>query len=322
VLDGRSLEVTRVVLGTIHARPTTQEAYLPRWTSDRPSLTRELAREVAAFRYEAGRILLEQGFKGLSRWLGARYPCGPGCAELLGELFEGQARASEIPNSHGILVEASPGECGGTILHAFHAPLHRAACEALARACAARYGRLLGRNLSIAVADLGWAIELPVETGIELSDELKRQLLDPQGFRQDVLEGLERGELLAKRFQKIAATALMVLKNPQPGQRVRVGGLNWVAARLYPLIKAACPDHPLILETRREVLEDLLDLPSALAWLESRPCIQVRRLDVPSPFTRAWITPATPEPVAFESTAQALARLHRRLTLAASGAAQ
>ena len=80
-----------------------------------------------------------------------------------------------------------------------------------------------------------------------------------------MLEGLDRGELPAQRFRYIAATGLMVLRNPEPGRRVRVGGLNWVSSRLFPLVKAACPDHPLLRETRREVLHDLLDLPSRSA---------------------------------------------------------
>ena len=50
----------------------------------------------------------------------------------------------------------------------------------------------------------------------------------------------------------------MVLRNPEGG-RTRVGGLLWASNRLYPLGKAACPDHPLLRETRREVLHDLLD---------------------------------------------------------------
>ena len=75
---------------------------------------------------------------------------------------------------------------------------------------------------------------------------------------------------LARRFQHVAATGLMVLRNSEPGRRVRVGGMNWVSTRLYPLVKAACPDHPLLRETRREVLEDLLDVPAAEA-LAQRP---------------------------------------------------
>ncbi|MGE3820303.1 MAG: Lhr-like helicase, partial [Isosphaeraceae bacterium] len=138
------------------------------------------------------------------------------------------------------------------------------------------------------------------------------------GFTDDVLEGLDRGELMARRFRHVATTALMVLRNPEGGRR-RVGGTLWVGSRLYPLVKASCPDHPLLRETRREVLEDLLDVPAALAWLGRAPSLRFRTLDGPSPFATAWIDPggvARGEPLRFESPADALRRLHARLTAA------
>ncbi len=129
-----------------------------------------------------------------------------------------------------------------------------------------------------------------------------------------MLEGLDRGELLARRFRHVAATALMVLGNPEPGRRVRVGGLNWVSTRLYPLVRAACPDHPLLRQTRREVLDELLDVPAAERWLASRPSIRFRVLPGLSPFAAAWIEPGAAEALHFESPGDALRRLHARLT--------
>jgi ATP-dependent Lhr-like helicase len=134
----------------------------------------------------------------------------------------------------------------------------------------------------------------------------------PDGLADDVLEGLDRGELLAARFRHVAATALMVLRRPERGRR-RVGGLNWVSTRLFPLVRAACPDHPLIREARREVLDDLLDTPTALAWLATRPEVRLRVLASPSPFAVAWIDPGGGETVRFESADEALRRLHSRL---------
>ena len=82
---------------------------------------------------------------------------------------------------------------------------------------------------------------------------------------------------------------------------------------LFPLVQAACPDHPLLRETRREVLEDCLDAPTARNWLATRPSIRFRSLDGPSPFAAAWIDPGGPEPLRFESPDEALRRLHQRL---------
>lgn len=163
----------------------------------------------------------------------------------------------------------------------------------------------------LAIADLGWSIRLPDDDTIA-PGELP-SLLDIDRFAEDVLEGLDRGELLARRFRHVATTALMILRNPEPGRRVRVGGLHWASTRLYPLVRAACPDHPLLRQTRREVLEEVLDVPAARNWLERRPPVRFRTLPGLSPFAAAWIEPAADDSLRYESPDSALRRLHQRL---------
>jgi ATP-dependent helicase Lhr and Lhr-like helicase len=308
VLDGRALEFRRLEGFLVVARVTEGEPSLPRWSSERQGLTTELAVELASFREEAARRMLVDGSNALSVWLRDSFGLDREAAGVLEDLFEAQELLSEIPRTVTLLVEEFPHAEGFT--YAFHAPLSRAACEALGRATAARLGRHFGRNLSLIVADLGWAIRLPDGARIDAKD--LPALLALENFREAVLEGLDRGELLARRFRHVASTALMVLRNPD-GPRRRVGGLLWVSQRLYPLMKKACPDHPLLRETRREVLADLLDAPAALAWLGSRPALRFRQLAAPSPFTVAWIDPSSTEAVCFETAADALKRLHSRL---------
>jgi ATP-dependent Lhr-like helicase len=100
---------------------------------------------------------------------------------------------------------------------------------------------------------------------------------------------------------------------------VRVGGLNWVSTRLYPLVNSRCPDHPLLRETRREVLNDVLDVPAAVRWIRARPLVRFRALPALSPFAAAWIEPGPGEVLCFEPPALALRRLHARLALGARG---
>ncbi len=245
----------------------------------------------------------------LRDWLCATYGLAPDAAAVLDGLFAAQSQLSEVPAPGSLLVEESPHPEG--FAYAFHAPLSRAACEALGRAVAARLGRRFGRDLSLVVSDLGWSIRL--DGGGRLDEADIPPLLAPASFTTDVLDGLDRGELLARRFRHVAASALMVLRNPE-GSRPRVGGLLWVSNRLYPLVQAACPDHPLLRETRREVLEDVLDAPTARSWLESGPALRFRRLAAPSPFTAAWIDLGGPEPLRFEPPEAALRRLHARIT--------
>jgi ATP-dependent Lhr-like helicase len=308
VLDGRALTVRSRRDGTIAAEPSGGEPDLPRWTSDRQSLSAELARALAEFREQAGARLMADGPEGVVAWLGEEYRLPEAAAGVVAELMRAQAILSEIPPAGGVLVEEWPHVDG--FAYAFHAPLGRAACEAAGRAAAARLGRRFKRNVGLKAADLGWSVTLDGDARIGAG--AIEGLLDPEGFEPDVLEGLDRGELLARRFRHVAGTGLMILRNPEGG-RLRVGGQGWASQRLYPLVKAACPDHPLLRETRREVLRDVLDAPEALAWLRSRGPARFRALDAPSPFAAAWIDPAAGDALRFESPAEALGRLHRRL---------
>lgn len=308
VLDGRSLEFRRLDGLTLVAEPSGGDPALPRWTSDRQGLSAMLAADLAAFREAAARRMAE-GPSALRAWLVEDYGLEPDDAGVLEDLFAAQEQWSEIPPAGAVLVEETPHPEG--VCYTFHAPLGRSACEAAGRAVAARLGKRFGRDLGLVVADLGWQVRLPIEASLTAVDI--PPLLDPDGFADDVLGGLDRGELPARRFRHVAATALMVLRRPE-GKRTRVGGLLWVSSRLFPMVKAACPDHPLLKETRREVLDDLLDAGTALEWLRTRPVVRFRSLEGPSPFAAAWIDAGGPEPLRFESPEEALRRLHRRLT--------
>ncbi len=311
VLDGRTLEFRRLEGLTVHARPASGEPNLPRWSSDRQGLSNELAREVYHFRRECADRLAD-GPQALRAWLVETYDLGTDESAVVGDLIAWQERLSEVPGHGQFLVEETPGdpERGEGYRYSFHAPLGRAGCEAMGRATAARVGKQMTRDLQLGVADLGWCLTLP--EGYRLKADDLSILMNCEGLEDDILVGLDRGDLLARRFRHVAATGLMVLRNPEGG-RTRVGGLLWVSRRLYPLVKAACPSHPLLKETRREVLHDLLDTRSALDWLATRPVPRFRPLNAASPFAMAWIDPAATESVQFESAAEALKRLHRRL---------
>jgi ATP-dependent Lhr-like helicase len=307
LLDGRAMAFERREGALVIARAVGGESHLPRWISDRGSLSPHLASALARFREQSGSLLLD-GLNSLVHFLTHEHGLDPETARHLAAHFEAQARLSEIPPARGLLIEEFP-ELAHRV-YAFHAPLPRAACEALLRGIAARLGWIQGRDLEVACHDLGWSIRVPGETRIT-PDHLPR-LLDPEGFLDDVLCGLDHGELLARRFRHVAATGFMVLRSAARRQ-ARVGGSLWVSQRLYPLVSRACPDHPLLRETRREVLENVLDARTALAWLDSRPTVRLRALDAPSPFAVDWLQSRSAEALHFESPADALRRLHQRL---------
>jgi ATP-dependent Lhr-like helicase len=317
VLDGRTLEFRRLDGLVLHAKHVGGEAgALPVWHSDRQSLSTELAAELAAFRAEASRRSIHEGAEAVRAWLADSLRLDLRAADVAAELIEAQDRWSETPGVDVLLIEEFPTPMEPGWTYAFHAPLNRSACEALGRAVSARLGRKHGRDAAFQPADLGWMLRIP-DDDARLDPADFAGIAAPENLEADVLEGIDRGELAARRFRRVAATALMVLRNPEPGKRVRVGGMNWVSTRLYPLVKAACPDHPLLRETRREILQDVLDVPAAERWLASGPSVRLRRLSSPSPFATAWIAPGGDEAIRHDSPDDALRRLHSRMTAAA-----
>ena len=63
-------------------------------------------------------------------WLIEAFGLDHGAAAVLVELFEAQTQWSDIPRPGEILVEESLSPHGDGWIYVFHAPLHRAACEA------------------------------------------------------------------------------------------------------------------------------------------------------------------------------------------------
>jgi len=318
VLDGRVLEYKKSEGLAIYAKPSTGDGFLPRWTSDRPGLSATLAGELNRFiETLAGRIVISKNES--RQWLIDHYDMRPADADCLVSLFRRQLAVSDVPASERLLIEAFPEAEGWA--YAVHCGLHKAAAEAVGRAVAARFGRRLGRDVRLTVADLGFVVHTQAEV---LEPNVLGTFFDSHGLEADVLEGLDAGELIARRFRRVASTGFMVLRNVE-GKRTRVGGHEWVSRRLYPVVLESCPEHPLVREARRETLEDVLDLPSALQWAKSLPRIRLRMLRQASPFTLAWIEPmgdTRAEPIQFESSDDALKRLHERLfACGATGAA-
>jgi len=309
VLDGRSLQVRRFADGVILARVRPGESEIPVWSSQRNGLTEPLAGAIYRFREElASRSVL--GGDDASDWLVNRYRMREADARCLVDLWSRQVAVSEIPTGSTCLVECFHEGAGWS--YAVHVPLHRAASECLARAVAARIGRASKSDLILVVADFGFI----VRTEADLLDQSKlRESFAVTDLEQDVIEGLDRGDLVARQFRQSAATGLMVLRN-MDGNRPRVGGLDWVSRRLYPKLLETCPEHPLLRQARRDVLERVLDFPAVKRWLQGNPAFRFRRLDGISPFTAAWLDPFgrySNEPMLFGSADDALQRLHDRL---------
>jgi ATP-dependent Lhr-like helicase len=312
LLDGRCLQVRAVrpedcclLVEEMVGRPG-----VPRWGGEGWPLSTELARRLYLLREQAAEAL-RGGPEELAALLRRDYRLGETAAAILAAYFQRQETVSEIPEAKSCLIEMVAHDQGAD--YYVHTPLNRPANDALARVAVHRLARQRGLSAASIVADLGFALLIEGGLGTEPAEEL-RTLLAPENFDVDLDQALEASATLRERFQRVALTGLMLLRQPLGRQR-RVGGPDWAARRLFDKVRGRDNEFVLLRQARREVRSDLCDAPTARHYLEelARQPLRCRSLPHPSPFVESWTQMASGPAETVETAAEALRRLHASL---------
>jgi Lhr-like helicase len=265
--------------------------------------------------------MLREGPESLVRLLREEYHLNDAAVIKLTSFFQGQECLSEIPDSTNCLVEIIAHDYGADCY--FHTPLNRLGNDALARVAVHRLARDRGCGSDSLVADLGFALLIEgeiveggwrrAEVGSRLA-EVFRMLLAAPRFEEDLDSSLKDSAALRERFQRVAQTGLMLLRQPL-GQRRRVGGRDWAARRLFDRIQARDSNHVLMRQAMREARSACCDVVSAGRFvrdLAHRP-IRCRCLAYPSPFVESWTQMASGALERIQTPAEALQRFHALL---------
>jgi ATP-dependent Lhr-like helicase len=305
VLDGRCLEFRSLEHRALLVEEVIGRPLLPQWLGDCRPLSRELARRLYLFRVRAAEAL-RQGPEVLSALLHGEYHLPQEACDLLADLLGQQETISEVPMPGVCLVE------GLRTLHGadyyVHTPLNRAGNDALARVVESRLRRQGGRAALLVVADLGFVIA--TESVRDQGPEDWRRLLSKDGFAEHLEAVLRDSPLLRERFRRVALTGLMLLRNPL-GRKLQVGGSDWAERRLFEQVSAGDRDFVLLRQARREVLEECLDIDSALGFLDNvqRSFLHLRWLPCISPLAEAWTQMDFPPEEPPEDVTEILERL-------------
>ncbi|NUL44332.1 ATP-dependent helicase [Cellulosimicrobium funkei] len=268
-----------------------QPGRLPFWRGDAEGRPVELGEAVGAFRREvsAGLVGGEAGAgnpmserleaAGLDEWAQDN---------LTAYLSEQREATGQLPTEKTLVVERFHDELGDwrVVLHSpFGMPVHAPWALAVGARLHARYGM----DGSAMAADDGIVLRVPM-----MED-------DPPGadlflFTAEELEELVTAEvggsaLFAARFRENAARALL-LPRRDPGKRTPLWQQRQRSAQLLEVARKY-PQFPIILETVRECLQDVYDLP-ALTDLATRIDAKSLRLvetttQTPSPFAQSLL---------------------------------
>ncbi len=283
LLGASSWRVEQIELDRVLVSPAAGEpGRMPFWHGDRLGRSRafggavgELTRVISEAPEAAVQGLVEQGLDA-----SASQNCVAYVVEQL-------AAAGEVPSDRTLLIERFLDDIGDwrvCVLSPFGARVHAPwATAVLARLRAAH-----GGEADVVWSDDGMAFRLtgtaeppPTEAFLPASDEIERL----------VTASLADAPLFAARFRENAARALL-LPRRRPGQRTplwaqrrRAGDLLRVASRY--------PSFPMLLETYRECLRDVFDLPGLVDLLHRIETRKMRVVTVdskkPSPFAASLL---------------------------------
>ena len=257
---------------------------MPFWHGDGPGRPVELGRAVGALVRE-----LRSG-AGDAAAARLRRSCGldETAAANLVAFLEDQAEATgAVPDDRTVVVERFRDEIGDwrvCVLTPFGAQVHAPWGVALQ----ARLREAWGVDVDLMWGDDGIVMRLP-----EAVDELPVDdlLFDPDEVRDLVVGRLPETSMFASRFRECAARALL-LPRRRPDQRTPLWQQRQRAADLLS-VAAKYPSFPILLETTRECLNDVFDLPALMelmADLRSRR-VRVVAVDTPqaSPFAQSLL---------------------------------
>src|SRR6266498_3175082 len=251
-----------------------QPGKLPFWHGDAPGRPIELGRALGAFLRE----LLALGPEARMRRLTEAGLDANAAGNLLQYLGEQLDASGVLPDDRTIVVERFRDELGDWRV-CLHTPFGAQVHAPWAQAVEARVRERLGLDVQTMYTDDGIVVRLPEADEAPPSDSV---LFDPEEVEDLVVGQVSASALFASRFRECAARALL-LPRRRPGQRTplwqqrqRSAGLLQVAARYG--------SFPVVLETVRECLQDVFDVPGLAELMASVARREVRVVEVDTPF--------------------------------------
>ncbi|MCH9276535.1 DEAD/DEAH box helicase [Bifidobacterium amazonense] len=172
-------------------------------------------------------------------------------------LAEQRASTGTVPNDRTIVIERCPDEEGDWRI-IIHSPFGRRVHEPWAMAITTRLKQRYGFDGQAYAADDGIVLRLPEGEGTIPIRELVT--FDPDDLQRIVETQVGESVLFAARFRECAARSLF-LPRTEPGKRVPLWQQRLRAAQLLNAARLK-RNFPLLLETARECLQDVYDLPA------------------------------------------------------------
>ena len=257
-----------------------RSARLPFWRGDGIGRPAELGEAIGEFLRELGG---EQDVQQQTRALQNDGLDPQAVSNMLALIDEQKGATGVLPTDRMLVVERCRDETGDWRV-ILHSPYGKRVHAPWALAIAERIRLRMGLDPALAASDDGIIARFPDTHGRVPGAELF--IFDPDRLEHTVAESVGNSALFAARFRECAARALL-LPRRSPGKRSPLWQQRLRASQLLAVAREYA-DFPVLLETARECLQDVYDLP-ALHRLMARVQqgeIQFSEVttEIPSPF--------------------------------------
>ncbi len=280
IIGGKAVRVKRVHGNIAVVEPAKgEQVRTPRWAGNKMALTTQMADEERKLRRQLRDAFDRGGVSACAAHLQRAYSLDDNAAFRIAKFVARQSNALPVPTDAPVLVERLVN--GRNMLLIIHIVAGRAVNRSLAWVVGTRLTN--GGSVVANFDDHGFL--LSVDSRVKASAETLRAAFSPLHFKDELRSVLSTTETLGTSFRHIAEIGQLLPRRTLRGN-VGARAATWNGSLLYKTLLQYEPDHPLLREAVREVLEDQCDAESAVAEaarIYETP-LEVYDLPRPSPF--------------------------------------
>jgi ATP-dependent Lhr-like helicase len=301
---------SKVYVDRTSARPT-----VPSWFSERLPLSYDLGREILAFQRELLDRLKSGGTAEVRVWL-REFPLDENSVQAITRMFDEQVRYAgleSVSTDQRLVIEEELDRDEYERHYYVHSNYGRRFNDGLSRLLAYRCAREANANVTVAVADHGFTLSLPLNRKVDIQGIVDD--IDPEDVRGDLRASLDGTDLLERYFRINATRALMILKRYKGHEKS--ASQQQVNSDMLLGFARDLEDFAVIEETYREILEDKLNvagIEDVLGNVQDGPVeIATTRVDSPTPRAFGLATLMASDVVLAEDESAVLEDFHRRV---------
>ncbi|WP_121821666.1 ATP-dependent helicase [Halostella salina] len=315
VLGGRNFEFRYRRGSKVYVDPTSARPTVPSWFSERLPLSYDLGREILAFQGELLDRLASGGPPAARRWL-REFPLDDDSVRAVTRMFDQQVRyagAESVATDERIAIEVEKDRDEYERRYYVHSGYGRRFNDGLSRLLAYRCAQETNANVSVAVADHGFSLSMPLNRKVDVVGILRD--LDADEVRPLLRESIDGTELLQRYFRINATRSLMILKRYKGYEKSAKE--QQVSSEMLLGFAEDLEDFAVIEETYREILSDKLNVDAIEAVVgavgDGEIAVTSRTVASPTPRAFGLATLMASDVVLAEDESAALRAFHDRV---------